>query len=662
MNKKTRIRIWIIIVITYVMCFSDWSFAASGDDARVFGSLARTLDVCVSILSWIWILFAKIAGELLTNSWVYGSVIWLDALLWKYRNIMKNIANFWLWFYFVYVILKAVIGKEDITKKIKDIILWILVAWIWIQASRFLTAVVIDVSTITLVAAGSFPSQVISQNKTFQEKFEAPIDDMLNSWQTKRMDLFPNKAGANKLLDIQNVSREHKSKKELYDSLMPNADTISWPLYYMWVAILDTYRVPSVDSSDQWVKKTILNLIIQGWTTIVYSLEMLVLCVLAFMRILYLWMFIVLSPIAIFFWCIEASWDKDLSGISFVKTLMEQINLKTFFINVFKPTIMVIWIGLSMIFITMVNGIIDKNGNNSHQELDLGWVSIKSVMDDNTEWDETYRTSITTTMGDSYEISHVWKWILDFILSIVTIMLVYYVIDIAVKMWKWTDFVSKRVAWIHKGLWELITKTPLIPVPAYDKNGAKVQSYLSYNALKSFPEKLINNEIGKSEKKVSEQSESVMEMWWFSDGGAVLTEVQKVNIKQAWSWDDSKWMKSLIAKRDYIQSISTEQWRWMKLNPTVSDKFWIQEFEKWLEKSKWESFQGETYWDTWKRMVDYWNNPWNEETRTLEEMFKIDWAVRAYAGFFFKDDSRKNIDSWDRLKDEDISETKEESE
>jgi hypothetical protein len=41
------------------------------------------------------------------------------------------------------------------------------------------------------------------------------------------MDLFPNKAGANKLLDIQNVSREHKSKKELYDSLMPNADTIS---------------------------------------------------------------------------------------------------------------------------------------------------------------------------------------------------------------------------------------------------------------------------------------------------------------------------------------------------------------------------------------------------------------------------------------------------
>jgi hypothetical protein len=41
--------------------------------------------------------------------------------------------------------------------------------------------VVIDVSTITLVAAGSFPSQVISQNKTFQEKFEAPIDDMLNS-------------------------------------------------------------------------------------------------------------------------------------------------------------------------------------------------------------------------------------------------------------------------------------------------------------------------------------------------------------------------------------------------------------------------------------------------------------------------------------------------
>jgi hypothetical protein len=58
-----------------------------------------------------------------------------------------------------------------------------------------------------------------------------------------------------------------------------------------------------------------------------------------------------------------------------------------------------------------------------------------------------------------------------------------------------------------------MTKTPLIPVPAYDKNGAKVQSYLSYNALKSSPETIINNEIAKSRKKVSEQSESVMEMW-----------------------------------------------------------------------------------------------------------------------------------------------------
>ena len=151
MNKKNWIKIWIIVIITCVMCFSDWSLAVYGDAEEVW-TLAWTLDFIISCLSRFWVIFANIAWKFLTNNWVYGEVLWIDVLLWKYWNIVKNMANFCLWFYLVYVIFKWLIGqwKENIMNNLKSVLLRILVAWIWVQASWFLTSVVIDLSTITM--------------------------------------------------------------------------------------------------------------------------------------------------------------------------------------------------------------------------------------------------------------------------------------------------------------------------------------------------------------------------------------------------------------------------------------------------------------------------------------------------------------------------------
>jgi hypothetical protein len=38
-----------------------------------------------------------------------------------------------------------------------------------VQASRFLTSVVIDLSTITLSAVGAFPSQVVSKSESVHD-------------------------------------------------------------------------------------------------------------------------------------------------------------------------------------------------------------------------------------------------------------------------------------------------------------------------------------------------------------------------------------------------------------------------------------------------------------------------------------------------------------
>ena len=52
------------------MCFSDWSFAVNANGEEMW-SMSWIIHFIVSVLSRIWVLFSKLAGEFLTNSWVY---------------------------------------------------------------------------------------------------------------------------------------------------------------------------------------------------------------------------------------------------------------------------------------------------------------------------------------------------------------------------------------------------------------------------------------------------------------------------------------------------------------------------------------------------------------------------------------------------------------
>ena len=100
-----------------------------------------------------------VAWYLVDNSFVYWEVFGFDAVLWQLWNIVKNLANFTLWFYFVYKIFKYLIG--DGKEKIKDVLLSALIAWIWIQASWFIMAALIDVSTILTYGVWWLPISVL---------------------------------------------------------------------------------------------------------------------------------------------------------------------------------------------------------------------------------------------------------------------------------------------------------------------------------------------------------------------------------------------------------------------------------------------------------------------------------------------------------------------
>ncbi len=664
MTKKTLIKVGIIIIITCVMCFSDWSFAAEWNN---FDVMWFSLNYIVAVLSWIWILFAKLAGTFLTNNWVYGEILWLDALMRRFWNVMKNIANFWLWFYFVYVIFKWLISsKEDITQTLKKIIVWLLIAWIGIQASRFFTAAIIDVSTITLSAVGAFPSQVISSSPYVKWSLEMSMPEYLNPSFNyvetgTEYTLFSKNWDKSNLLESTNVQLLHpQTLSGLVDSLMPNADDVSWPMYYIWFSILKTNVLTSIDtSSEKWIKATILNTIIQWWTTIIFSIEMMVLCVLAIMRIIYLWMFIILSPIAILLWCIEKSWQKLWSDDkSFLAKFTKQINFKSFFINVFKPTIIVLWFWIAVLFVSLMNRVVLDSWKRS---IDLGWAIITSTanghLNSGKEWDNTYTTKIDNNLI-SFTLANTWKTFLEIILSIITVLIVYFILKFAVKFGEWKDFVSKKIWKVQDEVKSLMEMTPVMPVAGYDKEGRPVTRYLNAGQVFGLWNKdsLLGEKINRYGRKIQDkyrESDDIVRSW-FGDNTGSLSETEKHAIENAGI--GKHWIEILEDKKAKISK--TEEWKWMTLNPQTAsnDGFWIEQFKNWLNNVKENDLSKGS---VRQSMARTWQN-WDEKDRSLDKLFTRNLKyVQAYANYFFDEgDDRRNISEWSVLKNEDISKKK----
>ncbi len=96
-----------------------------------------------------------LAGLAVDNSLVYGEIFHFDAILIQIWNIMRDFANFSLFFIALYFIFKEM--RKQNTAGIQKVIKQMLIAGILIQASWFLMSAIIDLSTIAIVAIGGLP-------------------------------------------------------------------------------------------------------------------------------------------------------------------------------------------------------------------------------------------------------------------------------------------------------------------------------------------------------------------------------------------------------------------------------------------------------------------------------------------------------------------------
>lgn len=162
LKYKKRIIYGALVLLALQICFFDvwWIGIQNEVFAEEQQTASQNTDFNAKATEWLdsFTFFKKVIyvilypllalmWKLVDNSLVYGEVFHFDIILWNLWNIVRNLANFALWFIFVYKIFEYLI-KGQKSWEVKKLLISSLIAWIWIQASWFIMAALLDVSTV----------------------------------------------------------------------------------------------------------------------------------------------------------------------------------------------------------------------------------------------------------------------------------------------------------------------------------------------------------------------------------------------------------------------------------------------------------------------------------------------------------------------------------
>lgn len=213
------------------------------EKATEWSSTFSFLTKVVNVLIYPMLL---VAWKLVDNSLVYWEIFWFDAVLWQLWNIVKNLANFTLWFFFLYKIFKYLINPKE---NIKQTLILALVAWIWIQASRFIMAALIDMSTVLTYWIWWLPISVLKQSSSSNKTNPDSDDWEYNPAILKSMVYVDAK-------DLDTVHVYLTSTQTWWDILISECDT----LYYKKGSVEDNLLIaPKMIYYDVWTEERVTD-------------------------------------------------------------------------------------------------------------------------------------------------------------------------------------------------------------------------------------------------------------------------------------------------------------------------------------------------------------------------------------------------------------------
>ncbi len=487
MWKSKRIKI-LISILTLSVFFLFPVFAWNTSDAN--NTLISMMQEVFKFLSVAWLFLAVIAWKLMTNDFVYWSFLHLDTYLWQLRNITKNLANFVLWFLFIFNILKLFFSKDNIWDFIKKKIWAFLLAGLLIQVSWFLLWTIVDIANVWTIAVSAFPASFIQDNQKTLTDFDKTFDDLKNkyasndstsdnvNWSVFGWVNINIKCKDDDWKDIDCPSKTTIWIENYLDGVLTKINDLSWPFVYLWFSVFKFFDNSYANNNDlditsfaDFFTTTALNLII----VVFYSIALLLIAIINLIRILVLWVFIWLMPFIILFNVLEKFevWGSKWVLSEFPKFL----DLKNVLTLIFKPILFVAYMG----FVLIISNILLWVLINSHSwnSVDLWWWIIltenENIAQTNSNTDITYNSKLDMWNLWSFTVNWLKDWLSWLIMFLVIIFLLWQLVRMSVKWTILDSFIKWTLDSVEKFAWTI----PIVPI--WWKNFGISTAYKWYN-------------------------------------------------------------------------------------------------------------------------------------------------------------------------------------
>ena len=245
----------------------------------------RHMDLIIRMAMWLRVIPVMLAGKLMTNDIVYGSAIHLDVYLFQMWNMCKNLANYMVLLVFLYGIFKTLMGESIMQKLLPKLLL----SGVLIQASWFISGIIIDMSTIGVTAVSSVAIDLVQSTPRLKTIANA---SMLNIPKSVTFDKDLNLTATNDLRDA--VSLETMMK-----DMSPSYKSLSGPMLYFGAAVFRMRDGQQLPDSQISIQTMTISTLVQIGLFLMFLVPIIALLVTNFIRVAYLRLWIALSPLIV---------------------------------------------------------------------------------------------------------------------------------------------------------------------------------------------------------------------------------------------------------------------------------------------------------------------------------------------------------------------------
>lgn len=539
-NKKVFIYFFFFIAFFYI--FSDSVFAVTPTEttSTVSDTAKKVSTFFSEILKWISLmlgLMTYLVTMFLSPEWINGSLFWMTEKFKQVWILVSNVVYFVFAFILIWIAFMNIIWKTGEQYQLKQalpkFVVWVLI----VPVSWFIVQFVLSISAIFTISAITLPFDTFNKDyKSTIWAIEIPKNCKIDLTQLgKKNDIKTDtskgssETKSNTFLDCwldENWKLKPGETTELWKLIgwsNSSSTTIYWiiSVYTFWIVSLDqvskiSLEVKYIDTIADLVVKIIFDVLF----VLVYSILMITIWLVLMMRWIYLWLYIMFSPV---FWLMYFFGKNEWGWEWF----FWKFNIKEFVSLALVPVYTMLALSFWLVFMYTVRQGLTKTWDTWSSEIKIN--NDKNGI--NIWWDDWFNLEIVWAVATEGSVTktmeQIWWWALwivwTLIMKLLWIVVLWWAVMAALKTSEITKAIAAPIASFWENIWKIAQQLPQ-NAPIFRGQSMKSLENAGWNILSSI-----------QSKQATKWSELSSKFIWWSENDTKYRAIKNREI-----WDINK--------------------------------------------------------------------------------------------------------------------------